>query len=146
MHRQCCIAWEYGVHGRLLWVSSKAGKEAHSSFEMNCQTPIHAEFHVRMYPIYKSSRSSSLSSHAPFRRLMTIFSSSLFSATAPRSSFSWSSVTFWRSCPVLASVMRRFSTSVALDSLTSRIRPRRSAASGRRIWERMVCRASAGRD
>lgn len=34
--------------------------------------------------------------------------------------------------------------SVARDSLTSRMRPRRSAASGCRIWERMEVRWEAG--
>ena len=77
---------------------------------------------------------------------MTIFSASLLSATAPRRSFSCSSVTFCLSCPDLASIIRRFSISVALDSLTRRIRPSRSAASGRRICDRMVCRASAEKD
>jgi hypothetical protein len=40
--------------------------------------------------------------------------------------------------------MSLFSISVARDSLTRRIRPRRSAASGRRICERMEERWSAG--
>ena len=94
---------------------------------------------------YSPSKSSSSSSpHPPFLRLTTILSSSLlFSATAPRSSFSCSSVTFCRSCPDLASVMSLFSTSTARDSFTSRIRFRRSMASGRRIWFRMDLRASA---
>jgi len=91
---------------------------------------------------YKSSVSSS-SSHPPFLLLTTIFSSSFVSATAFSSSFNCSSVTFWRSCPDCASIMSRFSTSVALDSFTSLIRPRRSAAEGSRIWFRMDCRASA---
>lgn len=98
---------------------------------------------------HKSSRSSS-SSHPPFLLLTTIFppvvpSRSLFSATAPRSSLSWSSVTLARSCPDLANMIKRFSTSVARDSLTIRMRPRRSAASGWRIWERIEARASAAR-
>lgn len=96
---------------------------------------------------HKSSRSSS-SSHPPFLLLTTIFppvvpSRSLFSATAPRSSLSCSSVTLARSCPDLANKIKRFSTSVARDSLTIRMRPRRSAASGWRIWERIEARASA---
>lgn len=96
---------------------------------------------------HKSSRSSS-SSHPPFLLLTTIFppvvpSRSLFSATAPRSSLSCSSVTLARSCPDLANMIKRFSTSVARDSLTIRMRPRRSAASGWRIWERIEARASA---
>lgn len=52
-------------------------------------------------------------------------------------------MTLARSWPVRASVISRFSTSVARDSLTSRMRPSRSAASGCRIWFRMLCRASA---
>lgn len=39
--------------------------------------------------------------------------------------------------------MSRFSTSVARSALTSRMRPSRSAASGCRIWFRIVARASA---
>lgn len=92
---------------------------------------------------HRSNRSSSSSSSQPFRRLTTIFSSSLVSATADRSSLSSDSVTFCRSWPVRASVMSRFSMSVARDSLTSRMRPSRSAASGWRIWLRMDWRASA---
>lgn len=91
---------------------------------------------------YKSNKSSSSSSH-PLRRLTTIFSSALVSATAFNSSLSCSSVTFCRSCPDRASMISRFSTSVARDSLTRRMRPSRSAASGWRIWLRIDCRASA---
>ena len=95
---------------------------------------------------YRSSKSSS-SSHPPFLRLTTIFpvppSFSLLSATAPRSSFNCSSVIFDLSWPDLASIINRFSISVARDSLTRRMRPRRSAASGVRIWERIELRASA---
>lgn len=96
---------------------------------------------------HESSKSSS-SSHPPFLLLTTIFppavpSRSLFSATAPRSSFSCSSVTLARSWPDLANMIKRFSTSVARDSLTIRMRPSRSAASGWRIWERIEARASA---
>lgn len=87
-------------------------------------------------------RSSSSSAHPSFRRLTTIFSS-FCSAMALSSCLSCSSVTFCCNCPVRASMINRFSTSVARDSLTSRIRPKRSAASGRRIWLRMDCRASA---
>jgi hypothetical protein len=65
------------------------------------------------------------------------------SAMAFRSSLSCSSVTFCRSCPVCASMMSRFSISVARCSLTSRMRPSRSAASGSRIWFRIDLRASA---
>lgn len=99
-------------------------------------------------PDHSSSRSSS-SSQPPFRLLTTIFppvipSRSLFSATAPRRSLSWPSVTLARSCPDRASMIKRFSISVARDSFTSRIRPSRSAASGWSIWTRMEARASAG--
>ncbi len=93
---------------------------------------------------HKSSKSSS-SSQPPFLLLTVILptSFSLFSATAPNSSFSCSSVTLDLSCPDLANMINRFSTSVARDSFTSRIRPRRSAASGSKICERMEFRASA---
>lgn len=94
---------------------------------------------------HRSNKSSSSSSSQPFRRATTIFSSSLFSATAARRSLSWASVTFWRSWPVRASVMSRFSISAARDALTSRMRPSRSAASGCRIWLRIDWRASAVR-
>lgn len=96
---------------------------------------------------YKSSRSSS-SSQPPLRREITIFCSSSsflwFSAMAFSNSLSCSSVTFWRICPVWASMMSLFSTSMARDSLTRRIRPSRSAASGSRIWFRIAERRSAG--
>lgn len=96
-------------------------------------------------PAYISNKSSS-SSHPPFRRVITIFCSSSFrcdSATAFNSSFNWSSVTFCRNCPVCASMINRFSISIARDSLTSRMRPSRSAAAGSRIWLRIVARRSA---
>lgn len=93
-------------------------------------------------PNQRSSRSSS-SSAQPFLLLTTIFSSSFLSATALRSSLSCSSVTFCRSWPDCASMISRFSTSVARDSLTIRMRPNRSMASGCRIWFRMLVRASA---
>lgn len=88
----------------------------------------------------RSNYKSRSSSHPP-RREMTIFSS-LWSATALRSSLSWSSVTFWRSWPERASMMSLFSMSVARDSLTRRMRPSLSAASGRRICESIDCLAS----
>ncbi|KAK5632289.1 hypothetical protein RRF57_008003 [Xylaria bambusicola] len=62
---------------------------------------------------------------------------------AARSSLSCASVTFCRSWPVRASVISLFSMSAARDSLTSRMRPSRSAASGCRIWFRIDWRASA---
>lgn len=94
-----------------------------------------------LLPLHKSSKSSS-SSH-PLRLLTTIFSSSLLSATAVSKSLSCASVTFCRSWPDCASVMSRFSISVARCSLTRRMRPRRSAASGWRIWLRICWRASS---
>jgi hypothetical protein len=92
-----------------------------------------------------SSNSSSLSHPPPPLRFTTIFCSSFSfcSATAPKMSFSWSSLTFCRICPVRASIMSLFSMSVARLSLTRRIRPRRSAASGVRICERIEARWSA---
>jgi hypothetical protein len=109
-------------------------------------------FHPRIQspPIQTSfinSSNSSSSSHPPPPRLFTtilLSSFSFCSATAPRISLSCSSLTFCRICPVRASIIRRFSMSVARDSFTRRIRPRRSAASGVRIWERMEERWSAG--
>lgn len=68
---------------------------------------------------------------------------SSFSAMAPNNSFNCSSVTLLLSCPDLASMISRFSTSVARDSLTRRMRPRRSAASGESIWDKIEVRASA---
>jgi hypothetical protein len=97
--------------------------------------------------IHRPNKSSSSSSHPLFLRVITIFcSSSSFrcdSAIAFNNSFSWSSVTFCRNWPVCASMISRFSISVARDSFTSRMRPRRSAASGSRIWLRIVARRSA---
>lgn len=92
---------------------------------------------------YILNKSSSSSSHPPFRLLITIFSSSLVSATAFSRSFNCSSVIFCLNCPDRASVISLFSTSFARDSLTSLILPRRSAASGSRIWFRIDCLASA---
>ena len=95
---------------------------------------------------YRSKRSSSSQS---FLLVITILPPlppppcSAFSVIAPSISFNCSSFTLLLSCPDLASIMSLFSTSVALDSLTSRIRPRRSAASGVRTWERIDVRASA---
>jgi len=80
----------------------------------------------------RSASRSSSASHA-FRRLTMMLSCSFFSDTASSSSLSWASVTFWRSWPVCARTMSLFSTSVARSSLTSRILPSRSAASGCRI-------------
>jgi len=100
------------------------------------------------HPSHKSNKSSS--SSQPPLLCTRIFppppppSFSSFSAIAPNSSFNCSSVTFDLSCPLLASIMSRFSTSAARDSFTSRIRPRRSAASGVKTWERIELRASAG--
>jgi hypothetical protein len=99
-------------------------------------------FFPTLHSFNKSSKSSS-SPQAPFLLLTTIFSVSLLSATAPSNSFNCSSVTLALNCPLLAKVINRFSTSWARDSLTSRMRPSRSAASGSRIWERMDLRASA---
>lgn len=95
--------------------------------------------------IHSPSKSSS-SSQPPLRLLTTMLPPSfslVFSASEPRSSFSCSSVTLLLSCPDFASMINLFSTSVARDSLTRRIRPRRSAASGSSIWDRMAARASA---
>ena len=94
-------------------------------------------------PVFYRSKKSSSSSSQFLRRLTTIFSSSFFSATALRSSLSCSSVTFARSWPDCASAISRFSISAARSSLTRRMRPRRSAASGCRIWLRMLWRASS---
>ena len=92
-------------------------------------------------------RSSFSSSHSPFRLVTRILPptsfSRLLSATAPNNSFSWSSVTLLCSRPDLAIRINLFSTSIARDSFTKRTRPRRSAASGERIWARMEVRASA---
>ena len=97
----------------------------------------------KMSPPPQRSKRSSSSSSQPLRRLTTIFSSSCRSAIAFSISFSWSSDTFCRSWPLRASMMSRFSTSLARASLTIRMRPRRSAASGSRIWLRIDLRASA---
>jgi hypothetical protein len=96
------------------------------------------------YTSFNKSSKSSSSQLPPGRLLSTIvlFVSSC-SLTAPNSSLSCSSVTFARSCPVRASVMRRFSMSVARDSLTRRMRPRRSRAGGVRIWCRSEVRWAA---
>lgn len=108
---------------------------------------LHTATHLLILSNQRSSRSSSSSSQPPFRLLMTMLPapslSRVFSATAPRSSFSCSSVTLLRSCPERASVINLFSTSVARDSLTRRILPSRSDASGSSIWESMEARASA---
>lgn len=129
------------------WQLRKSPKGSHyCAAIVRSSTPLASSPYSIFYPsdpyYHKSSKSSS-SSQPPFRRETTIFFSSLLSATAFSSSLSCSSVTFCRSCPVRASVMSRFSMSVARDSLTSLMRPRRSAASGRRIWLRTVWRASA---
>ena len=114
----------------------------------NSMKPIQRPLNPQRFLIcYKSNRSSS-SSQSPFLRLITILpvvppSLSLFSATAPSNSFSWSSVTLALSWPDFANMISRFSTSVARDSLTRRIRPSRSAASGSSICERIALRASA---
>jgi len=68
---------------------------------------------------------------------------SSFSAIAPSNSFNCSSVTLLLNCPDRASMINLFSTFVARDSLTRRMRPRRSAASGVRTWESIELRASA---
>lgn len=92
-------------------------------------------------------RRSSSSSQPPFRRVITVFcsSSSLrwFSEIALSRSFNWSSVTFCRSWPDCASIIRRFSMSIARDSLTRRMRFSRSTASGSRIWFTIAARRSA---
>lgn len=80
--------------------------------------------------------SSSSPNPYPFLLLLTIIfppALSSFSATAPNNSFNCSSVTFARIWPVRANMINLFSTSVARDSFTSRIRPSRSKASGKRI-------------
>jgi hypothetical protein len=96
-------------------------------------------------PSSRSSRSSS--SHPLFLTTLTLSKlpvpvSLSCSVRLASILFSWSSVTFCCNCPDLASMMSRFSTSVARDSFTIRIRPSRSAASGSRIWARIVERAS----
>lgn len=91
---------------------------------------------------YKSKRSSSSSSQ-PFLLCTTTLSSSLVSATAPNNSFNCSSVTLLLNCPLLASIINLSSTSLALLSFTSLMRPRRSAAEGSRICARIEVRASA---
>lgn len=105
---------------------------------------LHSQNFLPSTPHKSANKSSSSSSHPPFLLLTTIFSSSFVSATAFNSSFSCVSVTFDRNCPLRANMISLFSTSCARDSLTRRIRPRRSAASGSRIWLRMLWRASAG--
>ena len=50
-----------------------------------------------------------------------------------------------RNCPLRARMMSLFSTSSALEALTSRMRPNLSAAAGSKICERMEERASASR-
>lgn len=89
----------------------------------------------------KSSKSSS--SHPFLLATVTFCSESSCSATAPNNCFNCSSDTFPGSWPVFAKVIRRFSTFVARDSLTSLMRPRRSAASGVRICASSEARASA---
>jgi len=97
-------------------------------------------------PSYISSKSSrSSSSHRPPVFFTTTFSFCCsFSLKPFRISFSWSSVIFCLSCPDRASMISLLSTSSAREALTRRMRPRRSAASGVRIWERMELRWSAG--
>ena len=92
----------------------------------------------------RSSKSSS--SQPPFLLCTVNFSASCCcSLTEVKMSFSCASVIRLRSCPLRASVTSLFSTSSALDALTRRIRPSRSAASGSRICESMELRASASR-
>lgn len=92
----------------------------------------------------KSSKSSS--SQPPFLLCTVTFSASCCcSLTAFRMSFSCASLTLALSCPLFASMISRFSTSSARDALTRRILPKRSAASGSRICERMDCLASCSR-
>jgi hypothetical protein len=102
--------------------------------------------HHRSSSASRSSTPSPSSSHPLLLRSTVIRPrplSSSCSATAPRISLSCASVTRSRSWPDRASVMSRVSTSVARAALTSRMRPRRSAASGVRIWARREARASA---
>lgn len=94
-----------------------------------------------------SKRASTSSSSHSFRRVTTVGVASFASCSLIefRISIRICSVIFCRTWPDRASMINRFSTSVARDSFTSLIRPSRSAASGVRICDRTESRAAASR-